>query len=160
MLDYVDRNPLLKAIIVKGNNIMTRTIYIVYPIMIIVLLIRRNPEVMPSVVVPGISFVLVSIFRSVFNSPRPYEVYCYSPIIHKDSKGKSFPSRHIFSVFIIAVTLFRFIPAGGILVGLCGVFMAFARVAGGVHFPKDVIAGMVIGILCGICGFEIWNLLV
>ena len=33
--------------------------------------------------------------------------------------------------------------------------MAFARVVGGVHFPKDVIAGAAIGIISAIVGFMI-----
>lgn len=36
---------------------------------------------------------------------------------------------------------------------LLAVIMAFERVICGVHFPKDVIAGAVIGIASGIIGF-------
>ena len=36
---------------------------------------------------------------------------------------------------------------------LFGVLMAAERVVGGVHFPRDVLAGAAIGILSGVLGF-------
>ena len=63
------------------------------------------------------------------------------------------PSRHVFSAFVIAMSaLYICIPLG-ICMMLLAVIMAFERVICGVHFPKDVIAGAVIGIVSGIIGF-------
>ena len=36
-----------------------------------------------------------------------------------------------------------------VVVWVLGIVLAVTRVAGGVHFPKDVIAGMCIGIILG-----------
>ena len=41
----------------------------------------------------------------------------------------------------------------GLLPGLGGVLLAVVRVVGGVHFPRDVLCGAAIGILCGAVGF-------
>ena len=76
-------------------------------------------------------------------------------MIKKDTRGKSFPSRHVFSAFIIAMTVFYFMPACGVILLALGIVMALARVAGGVHFVKDVAAGALMGIGCGIIGFYI-----
>ena len=94
---------------------------------------------------PAVSFILLSVFRWVLNAPRPYEIFGADPVIKKDTKGKSFPSRHVFSMFVIAVTVLYFCPVPGIVLVAAGVLMAAARVAGGVHFPADVIAGAVAG---------------
>ena len=75
--------------------------------------------------------------------------------IEKDTAGKSFPSRHVFSVFIIAATIFYVHPSAGILLGLLGVVLAVLRVIGGVHEPRDVIAGALAGILCGVLGYYV-----
>jgi len=106
------------------------------------------------IAVPAVSFLLVSVFRKWYNAKRPYEVYGFVPLIPKDTKGKSFPSRHVFSIFVIGSTMVRFYPATGVLVCLAGCVLAAVRVATGVHFPKDVIAGALIGILSG-CVAEI-----
>lgn len=101
------------------------------------------------ILVPAVSFVAVSVFRSVYNAKRPYEIYDFKPLIPKDTKGKSFPSRHVFSIFVIGSSVCWFYPLAGGLVCLMGCILAVIRVAAGVHFPKDVIAGAVIGIVCG-----------
>lgn len=147
--------------IIAVNKVLTGAIYIFYPVLIVYLAVSCHGNLMngfaPYVVVPGVSFVLVSIFRSVYDAPRPYEeAGAPEPIINKDSPGKSFPSRHIFSVFIIAVTAFMVQPVSGILVGAAGVVLAIVRVAGGVHYPRDVIAGAVMGIALGILGYAIY----
>ena len=149
-----------RKIIIALNYILTKAVYILYPLLLLYLaathLTDRDPGFLPAVLVPGISFVLVSIFRNLYNAPRPYEMPgAPKPVIKKDAPGKSFPSRHIFSIFIIAVTLFWVWPIPGIIVGIAGTVLAICRVMGGVHFPRDVIAGALIGIACGIIGYYV-----
>lgn len=147
-----------EKLIIAVNSVLTKAVYIIYPVLLIYLaaayITEKETGIVPAVIVPGISFVAVSIFRRLYNAPRPYEMPgATPPVIKKDSPGKSFPSRHIFSVFIIAVTVFQVWPVPGILTGVAGALLAYVRVAGGVHFPKDVIAGAVIGIACGVIGY-------
>ena len=146
--------------IILLNSVLTKAVYIMYPLLLIYLavyhLTDKEPGFVPALLVPGISFVLLSIFRDKIDAPRPYEMPgAKSPIIKKDAPGKSFPSRHIFSIFVIAVTFFWVWPAVGILIGVAGAVLSWVRVEGGVHFPRDVIAGALIGIGCGILGFYV-----
>ena len=141
--------------IVSLNQILTGVVFMVYPLYIVMLYLEKDPKLMKAIFVPAVSFVLVTIFRKMINVPRPYEKFEIPPVIEKDTKGKSFPSRHVFSVFIIAVTIFCSHPGPGILIALIGVAMAVIRVLGGVHEPRDVIAGAVIGLVCGVVGFYI-----
>ncbi|MCR5416250.1 MAG: phosphatase PAP2 family protein [Pseudobutyrivibrio sp.] len=113
-----------------------------------------------SILVPGVSFIIVSIYRKVLSSPRPYEVYGFAPIIEKDTVGKSFPSRHVFSIFIIAVTVMQSSIALGLIIMFFGCALGFIRVAGGVHFIKDVIAAAILAIIIGIiCYFFLGGVL-
>lgn len=101
--------------------------------------------------IPAISFLAVSLFRKLYSAPRPYELWDIVPLLNKNTKGKSFPSRHVFSVFILGMAYFyekRFL---GVTVFLAGLGLSFIRVIGGVHFPKDVVAGAALGILFGMC---------
>lgn len=135
------------------NFIVTRLCYAAYPLSLIVLGLNRDERLLRAVLVPAISFVLLSLFRSAVNAPRPYQVLDIQPLIHKDTRGKSFPSRHVFSVFVIGMTLLWLMPAVGAVFLAMGVVLAVCRVIGGVHWPKDVLAGALAGIVAGIVGF-------
>jgi membrane-associated phospholipid phosphatase len=142
------------------NSVLTKAVYALYPLLLVYLavyhLTDKEPGFVPALLVPGISFVLVSIFRSWYDAPRPYEIPgAKPPLIKKDAPGKSFPSRHVFSIFVIAVTVFWVWPLPGILVGIAGAILSWCRVAGGVHFPRDVIGGALIGIGCGVLGYYV-----
>ena len=104
------------------------------------------------ILTPFTSFVLVSVIRKCIDAKRPYEKYDIKPLFIKETKGESMPSRHVFSITIIAMSwLYVSIPVGIVLLVLVAV-MAASRVLAGVHFVRDVIAGFVVGILCGIVG--------
>lgn len=105
------------------------------------------------IVVPATAFVVVSIFRKLIDSPRPYTNYDITPLINKDKIGESFPSRHTLSAFLITMTGFYVYFPVGIVLTVMSLIIAITRVVSGVHFTKDVIAGAVIGILSGIIYF-------
>ena len=104
--------------------------------------------------VPAVSFVVVTLFRKIVNEPRPYEKYDLPPVIDKDAGGKSFPSRHVFSVFVIAVTVFVRNPAAGCILAMIGIMIAVIRVIGGVHTVWDVTAGAAVHILLQFCNLQ------
>ena len=140
------------------NSFLTKAVYLLYPLLLIYLAVNhltdKEPGFIPAVLVPGISFALVSVFRSKINAPRPYEMPgAAPPVIQKDAPGKSFPSRHVFSIFVIAVTVFWVWPVPGILVGIAGAVLSWCRVAGGVHFPRDIAAAIVLAAACAAIGF-------
>lgn len=140
--------------ILKGVNwLATTLVYCTYPVFLLLLAIKRDLVFWRMLLTPGISFMLLSVLRNHINAPRPYEVFQMEPIIAKDTQGKSFPSRHVFSVFVIATSLYHVSNQMGIFLMVIGVILAIVRVVGGVHFPRDVIAGGIIGILLGILGF-------
>lgn len=138
------------------NRLLTRLIFLLYPFFLLVLFWEKNPFLLRAVLVPAVSFAAVSVFRNIVNVPRPYEKFQLPPVLDKDTSGKSFPSRHVFSVFLIAMTIFRLYPDAGILLFIIGAGLALIRVIGGVHEPRDVIAGALIGIVCGLLGYYIF----
>ena len=122
------------------NHTLTGFIFVLYPAFLLLLFHEGSAFFLRALLVPA---------------PRPYEKFGLPPAIEKDTAGKSFPSRHVFSVFIIAATIFYVHPSAGILLGLLGVVLAVLRVIGGVHEPRDVIAGALAGILCGVLGYYV-----
>lgn len=118
-------------------------------VILMLYLFKQYSVLLPIALVPAVSFVAVSLFRYFVNAKRPYEEYGFTPLIPKDTAGKSFPSRHVFSVFVIGTTVFFINPELAVAIWILGALLAVVRVISGVHFPRDVIAGAVIGIGCG-----------
>ncbi len=104
-----------------------------------------------SVLVPAVSFIAVSVFRRTAGAKRPYELYDINPLVEKESTGNSFPSRHVFSIMVIAGTFFQYHAGLGILFLALGILLAVLRVITGLHFVRDVIAGGVIGLAVCLC---------
>lgn len=143
-----------RNVILTMDKILTVLIFAAYPVLLVWLWYEMPiKELLKCIFVPGVSFLLVSAFRALYSAPRPYEKLDIQPLIPKETKGKSFPSRHVFSTFMIGMTFFYVYKPLGIGIGIIGLLMGFIRVAGGVHFPKDVAAGAIIGILCGMLYF-------
>lgn len=137
------------------NHILTGLVFCIYPLYVLVLFLEKDAWLVRALLVPSISFVLLTIVRRIINAPRPYERFGIPPVIDKDTKGKSFPSRHVFSVFMIAMTIFYAHPGPGIILGFIGILLGITRVRAGVHEPRDVVAGVISGILCGVVGYYV-----
>lgn len=135
------------------NKTLTGLCYAAYPALLLGLLLTRDGRLLRAVLVPGVSFVLLSLIRRGINAPRPYEVLPIAPIIHKDTRGKSMPSRHVFSMFVIAMTFLWICPVLGVVLLCFGAVLAGVRVVGGVHFPRDVMVGAAAGVLSGAAGY-------
>ena len=100
--------------------------------------------------VPAGVFVFVTLLRSFLNFPRPYETLRITPLIKKNTKGHSFPSRHTASVFIIAMTFLYIDTLLGVLFLIFSLLISLSRFLCGVHFIKDIVAGALISITSGI----------
>lgn len=104
---------------------------------------------------PFTSFILVSVIRKCIDAKRPYEKYNIKPLFIKETKCESMPSRHVFSITIIAMCwLYVSVPVGIIMLLLVAI-MSASRVLAGVHFVRDVVVGFAVGIICGIAGLWI-----
>ena len=142
--------------LILANRWLARLFYLSFPILLLLLAEKDSAALLPTLLTCGLGFAVVSLFRHIFNAPRPYEVSGVAPLIPQKGHGHSFPSRHTFSAFIIATAFFHFNPICGIILFCAGFMLAFLRVALGVHYIKDVVAGALLGILGGIVG--LWML--
>ena len=100
-------------------------------------------------------FLGVTALRHWHNAPRPYEVWKIPPLFPRSKKGHSFPSRHSAAASVIAMAFWYINPAAGVLVMAVAVLIAVSRVLAGVHFVRDVLAGLAAGIIGGMIGFFI-----
>ncbi|EHJ51906.1 phosphatase PAP2 family protein [Streptococcus macacae] len=133
-----------------ANSMTVKLMSVVYAILLTaVFKTRGGLALLPYLLLPSISFIALSLVRIWLNQPRPYEVWQIKPLIVKETKGKSMPSRHVFSATMISMcVLHENLTLGAVLL-LVSALLAFCRVWGGVHYPKDVIAGYMIGLAAG-----------
>ena len=160
LIQWFREHPGYKKALIIGNCVITYLFPLSYVALLIAYGIGQKPELARALMVPLDSFLILSVARYLINRPRPYEKFNFEPVISKDTKGKSFPSRHVFSVFVIAVAASLLSPVATAALCLAGLVMAYIRVVGGVHFPRDVIAGALIGVISGAIGLAIWRGLV
>ena len=139
--------------VVRALNIVNRGIVIVFYVVYALLLgwacVSDPWRLVPLVGVTAVGFAAVSFFRRRFNAPRPYECCSIAPLIARDGAGKSFPSRHAFSAFAIAASWFAASAPVAVVLLVAAVVLAICRVLGGVHFPRDVVVGALIGSATG-----------
>ena len=132
------------------NKLLTLITYFAYPAMAAYLFIKGDERFLKVVAVPAAGFIMLTLFRKALNRSRPYEKFDIKPIIKKDTKGQSMPSRHIYSITVIAMTFLYVMPALGIVFLIFALILAGVRVIGGVHYPSDVLAGFLLGVLSGL----------
>ena len=103
--------------------------------------------------IPASGFVILSFLRKKINAPRPYEEWDIKPLLDRDSPGQSMPSRHVFSATIISMACLHASLTMGMICLTLSAFLGLVRVLGGVHFPKDVVAGYICGLVWGVIFF-------
>lgn len=69
----------------------------------------------------------------------------------------SFPSSHAVNNFAGAVFLSRFYPRFKVSFYIAATLMALSRVFVGVHYPSDILSGIIIGVSVGMFFVYIWN---
>ena len=87
---------------------------------------------------------------------RPYEVIEGLELIGKRAHDFSFPSGHSTCSMAASVVLFAKLPKKfGIPALTLGVFICFTRLYIGIHYPTDVLIGMLIGIIAALAAMYI-----
>lgn len=128
--------------------------YIIAVIFIILLWREKNLKKRYSIFLTSLLSVIISrgiateIIRYFFHRPRPFVALQFMPLLEMSPTEWAFPSGHM-------AFLFAFVPAaflldrkwGWILTGL-SVLVGLARIIAGVHWPTDILAGIILGAVC------------
>ncbi|HYF04845.1 MAG TPA: phosphatase PAP2 family protein [Patescibacteria group bacterium] len=102
-----------------------------------------------------IKFVFGSLFHSVFPEKRPYQQYHLTPFTSwflswKQKEPVSFPSEHVFVLASFASISFFFLSSQSTIYFLIlALLVGIGRVWLGFHYVRDVVAGIILGILLG-----------
>jgi undecaprenyl-diphosphatase len=94
-------------------------------------------------------FVLAEIIRRIWFRPRPFVALHFVPLINQSPAEASFPSGHASFYFALSTIVFYYNKKAGILFYIASFLIVIARVFVGIHWPSDILAGAVLGILMG-----------
>lgn len=96
-------------------------------------------------------FICIFVFlyiKSFFSRMRPYKKHDKIPIMYPPDKH-SFPSGHTMVGFAISFSVGSYSFGSAILFYTIASLIAFSRVYVGLHYPLDVICGIVLGSIIG-----------
>jgi undecaprenyl-diphosphatase len=99
----------------------------------------------------GLGLAAAHVIATVVDRPRPFVAHPGSiHLFTQHAADPGFPSDHATAAFAIGVALFLRNRVWGSIVLVAAVVLAIGRVAMGVHYPTDVIAGAALGTLAAL----------
>lgn len=93
----------------------------------------------------ALAFALTSLIAALVGRERPFMGSDDVILLIPPPLNSSFPSGHTATATAIAFTFFYARPVVGLLSFVIAGFVAFGRIATGVHFPTDVLGGVAVG---------------
>lgn len=127
--------------------------YILGAILVIFLFWKKNRLM---VISAGIAvflsrLVIAEIIKRLYHHGRPYVILeTAKKLISENHNYQSFPSGHAAIFFAIAMVVYFYNKKLGIWFFISAIIIGVARIFVGVHWPSDILAGAVIGIISGV----------
>lgn len=91
--------------------------------------------------------IITTVIRYFYHRPRPFVAYDFTPLISENDF--SFPSGHMTFFFALSTVIFMFNRRWGWFFYIVSAIMGIARIIAGVHYPSDIVGGVIIGIIFG-----------
>jgi len=93
--------------------------------------------------------IIVNLIRWLLPRERPFVVSDVTLLFSHNSTEASFPSGHAGFYFGLSTVVYFYNKKAGLLFYFASFLICFFRVFAGVHWPSDILAGMIVGIFSG-----------
>ena len=116
-----------------------------------------NLRIMASIIVFGTLtlWLLVELIKAIIQRARPFEKLLETRVVGARAIGRSFPSGHTSQAFLLITLLVQYYHVGAglaVLMYSIAALVGITRMYVGAHYPRDVLAGAILGSLWGILG--------
>ena len=128
---------------------------------LLLLLFRRTRQAGASMAVALLLYLVTGdcILKPLFARPRPCDVNPAVALLVSRPHGHSFPSGHTASAVAAAFALWLQNRKLGVPALILAAFIAFTRLYLYVHFPTDVLGGLLLGLVLGAISSRFVNIL-
>ncbi len=92
-------------------------------------------------------FVIVELIRWIWQRPRPFVENNVNLLLTHNASA--FPSGHAALFFAVSTIVYLYNKKAGIFFFIASFLICLARVFTGIHWPADIIAGIVVGVFSG-----------
>ena len=94
----------------------------------------------------GLAWLFGEIIKNIISSPRPFIALSEVTSLFPET-GYAFPSQHAAFFTALAFSIYLQHKVAGYFFLFLAFFISIARIAGGVHYPIDILGGIILGIL-------------
>jgi undecaprenyl-diphosphatase len=101
-----------------------------------------------AVAASGLALVVGHLVSLAVDRPRPFVAHPQIHLFARHAADASFPSDHATAAFAIAGVLVLWLGRRAAIALVAAVALAVSRVAVGLHYPGDVLAGAALGLAC------------
>ncbi|RPI82145.1 MAG: phosphatase PAP2 family protein [Chloroflexi bacterium] len=120
----------------------------------IIFFLLRFRELAMAIILGMLSLLLVTeVLKSLTERKRPFTHHLEARIVGLKARGLSFPSGHTAQTFFLMSLLVQFFSLsilGSILLYILAALVGLTRMYVGAHYPRDVLAGAILGVVWGI----------
>ncbi len=128
--------------------------YCIVAVMIAVWILKREHRRMLTVAFVSAAIargIIVTLIRFFYHHPRPILVTDVHALAVNTEW--SFPSGNASFFFALATGVYLYNRKWGMVLYFCALVIGLARIFVGVHWPSDILAGAVLGILVGVATY-------
>lgn len=99
-----------------------------------------------------------NIIGYIYHRDRPFVAHHVIQLVQHEASA-SFPSNHTAAAFAVAASIWLWRRKDGWVGFVLSALLGFSRVWSGIHYPMDIIGGMIIGILIAVIINKLMSLL-
>lgn len=151
-------SPIMDSIMVLITNLGDRGL--IWIIISIILLISKKYKKIGITMIVALLLTSIAgegIIKNIIQRPRVFNSLMDIELIIKAPSSYSFPSGHTASSFAAATVLGYYIKKYKYVFYFCAFLVAFSRLYLWVHYPSDIVGGIILGILGGYIAIIIIN---
>ena len=143
-----DRLDKLMIVITKSGN--GGLIWIFVSLYLYIFMKMHSQAIVLLCVIATCAFIANFIIKGIFTKDRPCDLDETVDLLIRRPLGSSLPSGHSASSFASVVVIFCINPWWGMAALVWASLIAFSRIYLYVHFPSDVLFGIISGIIIGL----------
>ncbi len=101
------------------------------------------------------SWIMAAVLKSIFMTSRPFHNLLITPLYPET--GYSFPSQHMAIFSALAISMFLINKKAGLVFSFIAILVGISRIIIGVHYPIDILGGLIVGVLISLIFIEIYK---